>query len=91
MEETLDKITHILFSSETPEQLSREFEGESDEEIEAERKIEDKKLYSQIQFELSQLLYLFNSRFGNGEPPIEELRKIQTRISELRNQLKNSK
>jgi len=54
-------------------------------------KIEDKKLYSQIQFELSQLLYLCNSRFGNGEPPIEELKKIQTRISELRNQLKNSK
>ncbi len=61
--------------------------------------LEEKKLYSQIQFELSQLLYLVNSRFGNHEPSseelikiqTEELIKIQTRISELRNQLKNSK
>ena len=48
-----------------------------------------KKTYSQLQFEISQLLYLLNSRFGYDEPSIEELVRIQTRIVELRNQLKN--
>ncbi len=48
-----------------------------------------KKTYSQLQFEISQLLYLFHSRFGNDEPSMEELIRIQTRIVELRNQLKN--
>ena len=50
-----------------------------------------KETYSQIQFELSQLLYLLNSNFGNGEPSLEERIKIQTRIVELRNQLKEVK
>ena len=36
-----------------------------------------KKTYSQIQFELSQLLYIQNSRFGNSEPSLEERLKIQ--------------
>jgi hypothetical protein len=33
-----ESLANIMFTSETPEQLKREFEGESDEEIEAERK-----------------------------------------------------
>lgn len=32
-----EKLIQILFVSETKEQLEREFEGESDEEIQAER------------------------------------------------------
>ena len=50
-----------------------------------------KKTYSQLQFELSQLLYLQNSRFGNSEPSLEEQWKIQTRIGEVRNQIKELK
>lgn len=50
-----------------------------------------KKTYSQIQFELSQLLYLLNSKFGNIEPSLEKKIKIQTRIVELRNQMKEIK
>ena len=50
-----------------------------------------KKTYSQLQFELSQLLYLQNSRFGNSEPSLEEHWKIQTRIGEVRNQIKELK
>jgi hypothetical protein len=49
------------------------------------------KTYSQIQFELSQLLYLQNSRFGNSEPSLEERVEIQTKIDELRNLLKEIK
>ena len=50
-----------------------------------------KKTYSQIQFELSQLLYMQNSRFGNSEPSLDEQLKIQTKIVELRNQIKEIK
>jgi hypothetical protein len=50
-----------------------------------------KKTYSQIQFELSQLLYLQNSRFGNSEPSSEERIKIQTKIVKLRNLIKETK
>ena len=32
-----EKLIHLLFTSETPEQLEREFEGESDEEIQIEK------------------------------------------------------
>jgi hypothetical protein len=32
-----EKLIHLLFLSETPEQLGRELEGESDEEIQIER------------------------------------------------------
>ena len=32
-----EKLIHLLFVSETPEQLAREFEGESDEEIQIEK------------------------------------------------------
>ena len=49
------------------------------------------KTYSQIQFELSQLLYMQNSRFGTSEPSLEEQLKIQTKIVELRNQIKEIK
>jgi hypothetical protein len=50
-----------------------------------------KKTYSQIQFELSQLLYLQNSRFGNSGTSLEEMVKIQTKIVELRNLIKEIK
>ena len=50
-----------------------------------------KKTYSQLQFELSQLLYLQNSRYGTEEPSLETLMKIQTRIVEVRNQIKELK
>ena len=50
-----------------------------------------KKTYSQLQFELSQLLYLQNSRYGNNEPSLEAKIKIQTRIVEVRNQIKELK
>jgi hypothetical protein len=49
------------------------------------------KTYSQIQFELSQLLYQQNSRFGNSEPSLEEKVEIQTKIAELRNLIKEIK
>lgn len=50
-----------------------------------------KKTYSQMQFELSQLLILFNSKYGNIESSLEEKIKMQTRILELRNQMKEIK
>jgi hypothetical protein len=50
-----------------------------------------KKTYSQLQFEISQLLYQLNSRFGNNEPSLEDQVKIQMRIVELRNQIKEFK
>lgn len=50
-----------------------------------------KKTYSQLQFELSQLLYLQNSRYGNNETSLEAKIKIQTRIVEVRNQIKELK
>ena len=50
-----------------------------------------KKTYSQLQCELSQLLYLQNSRYGNNEPSLEAKIKIQTRIVEVRNQIKELK
>ncbi len=34
-----EKLTHLLFVSETSEQLAREFEGESDEEIQMEKEL----------------------------------------------------
>jgi hypothetical protein len=34
-----EKLTHLLFVSETSEQLSREFEGERDEEIQMEKEL----------------------------------------------------
>ena len=47
---------------------------------------------SQIQFEIGQLLYQINSRYGaygHIEPSLEKQKEIYDRIVELREQLKN--
>jgi hypothetical protein len=43
-----------------------------------------------IQFQISQLTYQLYSSFGTEEPSKESLIKIQLKIDELRNQIKNS-
>jgi hypothetical protein len=50
-----------------------------------------KKTYSQLQFELSRLVYLLHSRYGTEEPDPSVTEKIQKRIIEIRNQIKELK
>jgi hypothetical protein len=48
---------------------------------------------TQLQFEISKLLYLANSRFGMNdiEPSLETQKEIYSKIAELRKQLREVK